>query len=54
MLARFRPVVIILLALGLSVSCFLAYHTVQKAHELKADEMELSSINYGLFNPDRW
>ncbi|MEO8734859.1 MAG: paraquat-inducible protein A [Flavobacteriales bacterium] len=25
-----------------------------RSHSLKADQMELCSINYGLFNPDRW
>ncbi len=44
----------IILALSMGLFCYLAYGVEMKAHALKADEMELSSINYGLFNPDRW
>ena len=44
----------IILALAMGLFCYLAHGVEMKAHALKADEMELSSINYGLFNPDRW
>lgn len=54
MFARIRPFLVILLALGLTVLCFISYRVEKRSHALKADQMELSSINYGLFNPDRW
>jgi hypothetical protein len=54
MFARVRPFLVILLAAALVVLCFLSYRVEMRSHALKADEMELSSINYGLFNPDRW
>ena len=54
MLIRFRSVVMIILAIALGIGCYLAYEVEARAHALKADEMELSSIDYGLFNPERW
>lgn len=54
MLARIRPVIVILLAITLAVLCVISFRVEKRSHALKSDEMELSSINYGLFNPDRW
>lgn len=44
----------LILATALGISCYLAHGVEARAHALKADEMELSSIDYGLFNPERW
>jgi len=54
MFGRVRPFLVAVLAAVLVVLCFLSYRVEMRSHALKADEMELSSINYGLFNPDRW
>lgn len=54
MLARIRPALVILLAITLAVLCVISFRVEKHSHALKADEMELSSINYGLFNPDKW
>ena len=54
MLSRIRPFLLILLALTIAVLCVVSYRVEMRSHAMKADEMELSSINYGLFNPDRW
>ena len=46
----------ILTTLGLLAGycCFRVYNAETRSHQLRADEMELSSITYGLFNPDEW
>lgn len=54
MYKKLRSVLLVLLALALTVCSLLVHNVEQRSHQLKADEMELSSINYGLFNPDRW
>lgn len=54
MYKKLRSVLLVLLALALTVCSLLVHNVEQQSHQLKADEMELSSINYGLFNPDRW
>ncbi len=54
MLIRLRTLLMIMLAIALGIACYLAHGLEARAHALKADEMELSSINYGLFNPDKW
>ncbi|MEO5584890.1 MAG: paraquat-inducible protein A [Flavobacteriales bacterium] len=54
MLTRIRLFVLGLLFIALAVLCVISYRVEMRSHALKADEMELSSINYGLFNPDRW
>jgi hypothetical protein len=51
---RLRTPILIVLAAALVVLCFRVHHIEGEAHRLKADEMELSSISYGLFNPERW
>src|SRR5690606_37835345 len=54
MYKKLRSVLLVLLALALTGCSLLVHNVEQRSHQLKADEMELSSINYGLFNPDRW
>lgn len=54
MFDRIRSIFLMILAGSLTVICFLVHDVELRAHQLKADEMELSSISYGLFNPDRW
>ena len=54
MLSRIRLYLLGLLFIALAVLCIVSYRVEMRSHALKADEMELSSINYGLFNPDRW
>lgn len=54
MFARVRPFLVFALAAIVVVLCYLSYRVEMRSHALKADEMELSSINYGLFDPDRW
>ncbi len=54
MLSRIRLFLLGSLFIALAVLCVISYRVEMRSHALKADEMELSSINYGLFNPDRW
>lgn len=54
MLKCIRPYVVILGAFALTGLCILSYRVEMRSHALKADEMELSSINYGLFDPAEW
>lgn len=50
--ARFPA--LIALALVAAYCCFRIHRSEQLGHQARADEMELESITYGLFNPDEW
>ena len=49
-----RRSVLILLSLFAVYCCICIHRSEARGHQARADEMELSSITYGLFNPDEW
>lgn len=51
---RARRVLVVLLALVAGYCCVRIHQAEVLSHQARADEMELSSITYGLFNPDEW
>ena len=51
---RTRLGILVLLGLAAAYCCWGVYKAETRSHQLRADEMELSSITYGLFNPDEW
>jgi hypothetical protein len=53
-LLRARRALVIVLALVAGYCCFRIHEAELLSHQARADEMELSSITYGLFNPDEW
>ena len=49
-----RPLLIIILLIGLGCLSFLIYQTNNQKREIKEDLIEISNIKYGLFNVDEW